>query len=138
MLPRTATHELKGYNSQNAVVYYFRLTFHEENLCRIYTFIWLQQQHNFVMPKAKTHVVFVGDSYIARFVAAIGVHPDIPLDLSLCIGGASFVARRDAKVETISQMLLQSAGYIQTLYFFRQGVTVYATKQKMESKLQIK
>ena len=26
----------------------------------------------------KTHVAFVGDSYIVRFEAAIGVHPDIP------------------------------------------------------------
>ena len=48
------------------------------------------------MPKAKTHVVFVGDSYIVRFEAAIGVHPDIPHDLKLSSCRASFVARRGA------------------------------------------
>ena len=57
------------------------------------------------MPKDKTHVVFVGDSYIIRFEAAIGVHADIPHDLKLSSCRASFVARRGAKVETIAQML---------------------------------
>ena len=57
------------------------------------------------MPKAKTHVAFVGDSYIVRFEAAIGVHSDIPQDLKLSDCRASFVARRGAKVETISHML---------------------------------
>ena len=57
------------------------------------------------MPKAKTHFAFVGDSYIIRFEAAIGVHPDIPQDLKLSDCRASFVARRGAKVETISHML---------------------------------
>ena len=57
------------------------------------------------MPKPKTHVVFVGDSYIVRFEAAIEVHPDIPQDLKLSSCRASFVARRGAKVETIAHML---------------------------------
>ena len=53
----------------------------------------------------KTQVAFVGDSYIIRFEAATGVHPDIPQDLKLSDCRASFVARRGAKVETISHML---------------------------------
>ena len=57
------------------------------------------------MHKAKTHVAFVGDSYIVRFETAIGVHPNIPQDLKLSDCRASFVARRGTKVETISHML---------------------------------
>ena len=53
----------------------------------------------------ETHVAFVGDSYIVRFEAAIGVHLDIHQDLKLSDCRASFVARRGAKVETISHML---------------------------------
>ena len=57
------------------------------------------------MPKAKTHVAFVRDSYIIRFEAAIGLHPDIPQDLKLSDCRASFVARRGAKVETMSHIM---------------------------------
>ena len=59
------------------------------------------------MPKAKTQVAFVGDSYTVCFEAAIGVHPDIPQDLKLSECRANFVAKRGAKVETILHMLPQ-------------------------------
>ena len=133
-LPRTTTRKLKGYNSQNAVVYYFRLTFSEENLCCLYMLIWLQQQYHFIIPKAKTHIVFVSDSYIACFEAAICVHPDIPSDLKLCSCKTSFVARRGAKVETISQMLPAICRLHRDVLFLQ--VIAYPTKHKMASKLQ--
>ena len=47
------------------------------------------------------HVVFVGDSYIVRFQAVIGIHPDIPNDLNLHECKISLVARRGARVETV-------------------------------------
>ena len=53
------------------------------------------------------HVVFVGDSYIARFQVAIGTHPDIPTDLNLRECKISFVARRGARVETVLKIVPQ-------------------------------
>ena len=49
------------------------------------------------MPKAKTQVAFIGNSYIVRFKAAIGMHPDIPQDLKLSDCRASFVAKAQAR-----------------------------------------